>query len=332
LKHKIFFFGTPEFAVPSLRSLLSVPEIEIVAVVTQPDRVAGRGLAVKKSAIKLLAESCKIPVLQPESIKKAEAFFKDFNTNRARSGEATYVGAVVVAYGQILPRWLLENFSNRCINVHGSLLPRWRGAAPIQRALISGDATTGVSLMQIDSGMDSGPVYLTKEYAIQESCTFGSLSEDLAKIGADLLTSTIVGILSDEIQPTPQPLAGIVHAKKIDKSEALINWDQSSQTIKNLIHALSPTPGAFTYIKSKRFKVLEVRAHPTPEKTHQNGIIFSDVSSEKTRYFVQCNEGAIELLTVQIEGKSSCSAEEFARGYKDFIGTCLSNLKTSENV
>lgn len=320
MRKKILFFGTPKFAIPSLATLISHPEFEVVGVVTQPDRVAGRGTKLQPSPVKLLAEAYNIPVLQPESVKKSRVLLED------RCKEC--VAAVVVAFGQILPVWLLEAFNHTLVNVHSSLLPRWRGAAPMQRALIEGDAVTGVSLMKVVLEMDAGPVYVTASVPISESHTFGSLHDDLSELGASLLKTHLGAIVKGELLPVPQPEEGVSYAKKIEKAEGRIDWNQPAGKLKNLIHGLSPAPGAFSHLGSKRLKVLRARvwdqSQMLPSELALAGSITTVIVSGEPQYVVKCGEGALQLLEVQLEGKGACSALEFGRGHKDFGHTVLS--------
>jgi methionyl-tRNA formyltransferase len=320
VRKKILFFGTPTFAIPSLATLISDPELEVTGVVTQPDRVAGRGRNVQSSPVKLLAEAHNIPVFQPESVKKSRVLLE----GRCKDCAA----AVVVAFGQLLPLWLLEAFDHMLVNVHSSLLPRWRGAAPMQRALIAGDLVTGVSLMKVVLEMDAGPVFVRASIPISESPTFSSLHDDLSELGASLLKTHLGAILKGELVPVPQAGEGVSHAKKIEKSEGRIDWSQSAMTLKGLMHGLSPSPGAFCLLGAKRLKVLRARVWADscslPADLRQPGAVTTVVVEGEPKYVVKCGEGALQLLEVQLEGKSPCSAVEFGRGHKDFGQTVLS--------
>jgi methionyl-tRNA formyltransferase len=320
VRKKILFFGTPKFAIPSLATLLSDPELEVVGVVTQPDRMAGRGRNLQPSPVKLLAEAYNIPVFQPESVKRSRVLLED----RCKECSA----AVVVAFGQLLPLWLLESFNHMLVNVHSSLLPRWRGAAPMQRALIEGDAVTGVSLMKVVLEMDAGPVYVTASVPISQSHTFGSLHDDLSELGASLLKSHLGAIIKGELLPEPQAVEGICYARKIEKAEGRIDWNQSAVRLKHLMHGLSPSPGAFCLLGSKRFKILRVKvwdpSQELPSELVVPGAVKTVVVDGESQYVVKCGEGALQLIEVQIEGKGACSALEFGRGHKDFGHTILS--------
>ena len=320
MRKKILFFGTPQFAIPSLATLISDPEFEVVGAVTQPDRIAGRGKNLQPSPVKLLAEAYNIPVFQPDPVKKSRFLLED------RCKEC--VAAVVVAFGQILPLWLLEAFNHTLVNVHSSLLPRWRGAAPMQRALIEGDALTGVSLMKVVLEMDAGPVYVTASVPISELHTFGSLHDDLSHLGASLLKTHLGAIIKGELVPVPQAVEGITYAKKIEKAEGRIDWTQPALKLRNLIHGLSPSPGAFCHLGSKRLKILRARvwdqSQNLPKELEIPGAIMTVSVNGEPQYLVKCGEGALQLLEVQLEGRGACSALEFARGHKEFGHTILS--------
>jgi len=320
VRKKILFFGTPKFAIPSLATLIRDPEFEVIGVVTQPDRIAGRGRNLQPSPVKLLAEAYNIPVLQPESVKKSRVLLED------RCKEC--VAAVVVAFGQLLPLWLLEAFNHTLVNVHSSLLPRWRGAAPMQRALIEGDAVTGVSLMQVVLEMDAGPVYATASVPISEAHTFGSLHDDLSELGASLLKTHLGPIIKGELVPVPQALEGVSYARKIEKAEGRIDWNQPALKLKNLVHGLSPSPAAYCYLGSKRLKILSARvwdqSQELPSELVVPGAITMVSVNGEPQYVVKCGEGALQVIEVQLEGKGACPALEFGRGHKDFGHTILS--------
>ena len=302
---RLAFFGTPDFAVPCLEALLRSND-EIACIVTQPDKPKGRGQeleppAVKKAAL-LLAPS--IPILQPPSVRKPP-----FAPELAKFAPDL---AVVVAYGKILPVDLLTTPRLGCINVHGSLLPRWRGAAPIQWAVLAGDKFSGVTTMQLDEGMDTGDMLLKREVPLAEDETAGSLFERLAPVGADLLIETIDKLKKGSIKPTPQNHAAATHARMLEKDDGRIDWTQTAVEIDRKVRGMSPWPGAFTTADGKLLKVHRVRLeHRHSKPPHPAGSIFAGKPNEM---HVACGQGVIVLVEVQLEGAKRMPAEEFARG------------------
>lgn len=300
---RIAFFGTPDFAVPSLNALLTTPGVEVAVVVTQPDRPAGRGKKLQASPVKKRALECSLPVLQPTSIRKEkESFLSQFMSYGPLDG------AVVVAFGQILPVWLLDSLQGRFVNVHGSLLPRWRGAAPMQRAIMAGDRETGVCLMKMEAGLDTGPVYTTAVHPIADDDSLASIHDALSLLGGELLKRDIVRILDGKIDAVPQPSEGVTYADKISSDEAKIDWSKSADEVSRLIRGVWPAPGAFTALGGKRLKV--IRAVPTPGDGKPGEL----VEITKDAIVVQCGEGRLSLLELQLEGKQRMATSEFLKG------------------
>lgn len=305
MQKKILFFGTPEFAVPALTALIEHPAYSVTAVVTQPDRPGGRGNKLQPPPIKTLALTHAIPVLQPENIKRShDSFIAELHSY------APFTIGVVVSFGQILPASVLTVPEHGCLNIHGSILPRWRGAAPMQRAILAGDSETGVCIMQMDSGLDTGAVYSKQTTAITESTTLGSLHDTLANIGAELLLESIPGILSGSLSPVPQPETGITYAQKILPEETKIDWSLPAHTVMRFIHGLSPFPGAYTSIHGRRIKFF------TGRTINQN---YSDtpgqiVCCDKNRLEIQCGSGCVQILEAQVEGKKRMEIAVFLRG------------------
>ncbi|MBM3576568.1 MAG: methionyl-tRNA formyltransferase [Alphaproteobacteria bacterium] len=306
---RVVFMGTPEFAARLLNEIVSRGH-EIVAVYTQPPRPAGRGMAEKKSAVHLLAESLGLPVRAPKSLKSAEAQ-ADFATLDADV-------AVVAAYGLLLPQPILDAPRYGCLNLHGSLLPRWRGAAPIQRAIMAGDAESGVMVMKMEAGLDTGPVALTAKTPIEAEMTAGELHDRLAELGAPLMAHALDLLAKGELHFTPQSEEGAIYAKKIEKAEARIDWRRSAQDLHNLVRGLSPFPGAFFEADlghgKERVKVLRVRME---DGKGAPGVALDDNG------LIACNAGALRLLRVQRAGKGEMDFEEFARGRKLTRGVSL---------
>ena len=300
---KIIFMGTPEFAVPSV-DLLAASDHELVAVYTQPPRRAGRGKALTPSPVQLRAEALGIDVMTPVTVRDtdAQALFSGLQADVA----------IVAAYGLILPQAVLDAPRLSCINVHASLLPRWRGAAPIQRAILAGDAMTGVTIMQMEAGLDTGPMLATVHTEI-ENKTAGLLTAELAELGAELL----VQVLSEPEAYTPQrqPDTGITYAAKIDKTEAKLDFMISAPQIERQIRAFAPSPGAFFELEGERFRILAAQAEPSDSA--RPGDVIDD------RLGIQCNPGVIRPLLIQRAGKAAMTPAELLRGLKIPVGTRL---------
>ncbi len=306
-KLRILFYGTPDFAACGLAHLLAVPEFEVCAVVTQPDKPAGRGGALQTSPVKKLAVTHAIAVLQPHSVRKEEGPF----TEALKAFAPIDVG-VVIAFGQILPLSVLQIPRAGSINIHASLLPRWRGAAPMQRALMSGDKETGICLMRMEAGLDTGPVYVRSPTTIEAGETFGSLHNRLAEEGGRLLVKHLAQIAGGELPAIPQSADGVTHAAKINSPETQINWTKGASEIANLVCALSPVPSAFTMLGGKRLKVLlaSTAPHNIVSATEPGEIIRIDPQSLE----VSCGTGSIHLHEVQLEGKKKMKVADFLRG------------------
>jgi len=296
---RIVFMGTPEFAVPTLTEIVSTGH-DVVAVYTRAPKPAGRGQAERKSPVHLAAEGFGIPVFTPRSLK-GEAEQQAFAAHDADLG-------VVVAYGLILPRPILDAPRLGCLNLHGSLLPRWRGAAPIQRAVMAGDARTGVMVMQMDEGLDTGPIGLIEEMPIGPDMTAGELHDRMMLVGADLMGRALSALERDSLHFTPQSEEGVTYASKIDKAEARIDWTKPATEVHNLIRGLSPFPGAWfeltlngnpTRVKALRSTLAQGSGEP--------GTLLPDLT-------IACGEGAVRLTTVQREGKGAMDAATFLRG------------------
>ena len=304
---RVVFMGTPDFSVPTLHAVASAHEI--VAVYTQPPKPAGRGMNERKSPVHLAAEELKIPVLHPVN-------FKDTETRAAFAAHNADV-AVVIAYGLLLPQEVLSAPKFGCLNVHASLLPRWRGAAPINRAIMAGDKETGVAVMKMEAGLDTGPVGLEEQAGIAPDMTAGELHDRLAEMGADLMTRALAALETTGLKFTPQDAEGVTYAKKLDKNETKIDWSRPAQEVHNHIRGLSPFPGAWFEIEGAKEK-LRVRAlRSTPaEGKGKPGTVLDGLT-------IACGEGAVKLLEVQRAGAKAMKAEEFLRGTRILEGTCL---------
>ncbi len=293
---RIVFMGTPDFAVAALARLH--PLHEIVAVYTQPPRPAGRGQQDRPSAVQVFAQEYGLPVRSPKSLKTPEV--------QAAFAELKADVAVVAAYGLILPRAVLDMPRFGCINIHASLLPRWRGAAPIQRAILAGDTLSGVTIMQMEAGLDTGPMLLKGEQPITDTTTAEELHDALAKIGGDLIVDALQSLAAGTLKATAQPENGVIMAAKIDKAEAHIDFHRPAHDVLRHIHGLSPFPGAWFTHGGERIKVLKA------ERTNGHGASGMVVDDRLT---IACSEGAVRLLVVQRAGKGPMSAEVFLRGY-----------------
>ena len=302
---RLAFLGTPEFAVPTLAELIAQGH-DIAAVYSQPPRPKGRGLALEKSPVQTFAEKAGLSVRTPVSLKGADeqTVFAALHLD----------AAVVVAYGLLLPKPILDAPRLGCFNLHGSLLPRWRGAAPIQRAVMAGDAETGVMVMRMDEGLDTGPVLMAEKVAIGRQ-TSGELAEKLARLGADLMVRALGALEREAVTEMPQAGGGVTYAKKISKDEARIDWSKSAAEIDCLIRGLSPAPGAFSEVKGERLKILY--AEPVAGKGTPGEVIGDDLT-------VACGQGALRLLKVQRAGGKAMAAGEMLKGFPLPKGTRFS--------
>lgn len=301
---RILFFGTPDFAAVGLETLLDMPGATVAAVITQPDRPAGRGSKLQASPVKILASKRGVPVIQPERMKKHEA---DFLAAAAPFGPFDI--GVVIAFGQILPQAVLDLPRRGCLNVHGSLLPRWRGAAPIQRALIAGDAETGVGLMQMEAGLDTGPVFSETRITIARDETFKSLHDKLAAAGAALLRRDLADIAAGGRTAAPQSESGVTYAHKITAADQLIDWTRSAAAVDALIRGFDPVPGAYTFLDGRRLKLFQPRIVPAPPGAAPGAAAAHDGS-----LIITCGRDAIAPAEVQPEGKKRMPTADWLRG------------------
>lgn len=308
----IIFMGTPDFAVPILNALIA--HHTVTAVVTQPDRPAGRGNAVQASPIKQTALAHGIPVLQPEKIR-AKAAIADLTQYAADA-------YVVAAFGQILPQSVLDIPPFGSINVHASLLPRWRGAAPIHAAVRAGDTESGVTIMRMDAGLDTGPMLTWRAIRLADDETGQSLHDTLAQLGADLLIETLPGVFSGVILPQAQPDEGVTFAPRIDKDEGRINWTHSARAIDRQVRAFTPWPGTFTHWDGKLLKILSGSVMPGIGAPGQVMRV-----PESGRVGIGTGEGVYAPLLVQLAGKKPALMDDFARGYPELVGATLGSAE-----
>ncbi len=300
---RIIFAGSPAFAVPGLRALLA-SDHEVIAVLTQPDRPAGRGRRMRSGPVKDLAVAQGIEVLQPATLKSAAI------QDQLRELAPDLI--VVIAFGQLFPASVLALPARACVNVHASLLPRWRGASPIQSAIVAGDARTGISLMRMAESLDTGPVYATAITPIGVSETAGELHDRLAELGAELLSEHLDALLNNEIQAQEQAEDGITYAGRIAKADAQIDWSQSAAAIDRQVRAYNPWPVAETRWQGSRLRVWSTRPD---EKTGSQDLPGSVLAVASQGLRVATGDGCLWLTEVQLAGRQRLPAEEFARGH-----------------
>jgi methionyl-tRNA formyltransferase len=294
--------GTPDFAVPALAALIEAGH-DIVAVYCQPPRPAGRGQKERPSPVQAFAEGRRLAVRTPKSLRSPESQ-DEFRVWKADA-------AIVAAYGLILPAAILDAPRLGCFNIHASLLPRWRGAAPIQRAILAGDAETGITIMKMDQGLDTGAMLLQAAVAIGPEETAGTLHDRLGDLGSQMIVEALDGLVAGTLVPTPQPDHGVTYAAKIEKSEARIDWSRPASGLDRVVRAFAPWPGAWFEDRGTRIKVLAARIESG--KGEPGTLLDSQLK-------VACGEGALRLLTLQREGKAPLAAEAFLRGYDLAVG------------
>lgn len=299
---RIAFMGTPDFAVPTLDALVAAGH-DVIAVYSQPPRPAGRGKALRPSPVQARAEALGIETRTPLSLRDEEA--------RAAFSDLDLDVAVVAAYGLILPLPILEAPRHGCLNVHGSLLPRWRGAAPVQRAILAGDETTGVTIMGMEKGLDTGPMYLKGETPVDRK-TAGELTDELARMGAALMLKVLAQL--DTLSPIPQPEEGVTYAAKIEKQEARIDFSQSAEAVERQVRAFNPMPGAFFEAQGERVKILA--ADPV-DAQGEPGTVLDD------RLTIACGTGGLAPSLVQRAGRGVMTPDELLRGFDIPAGTRL---------
>ncbi len=304
---RIAFMGTPDFAAHILKALLSQP-YHLVAVYTQPPRPVGRGYKLRPSPVHALAEQHSLPVFTPSSLKSEEeqAHWKTLDLDVA----------IVAAYGLILPQAILEAPRKGCLNIHASLLPRWRGAAPIQRAILAGDKETGITLMKMDVGLDTGDMLYTEKVSLDDHMTMPHLLDLLTKAGIQTLLKALPLYLDGKLESIPQPQEGVTYADKLAKEEGLLDWTASASFLERKVRALNPWPGTWFEVAHDRIKVLEAIALPLSYSTPPGTILDNQLT-------IACGEGTLRPLRLQKIGKSPLPTAEFLRGYT--LPPCLSH-------
>ena len=303
---KVVFMGTPDFAVPALRAIAA--EHEVVCVYTQPPREAGRGNKILKTPVNLVAEELDLPVKTPASLKKPEA------QDELRSLKADI--AVVAAYGLILPKAVLDIFPKGVINIHASLLPRWRGAAPIQRAIEAGDKKSGVTIMRVDEGLDTGDMLLKGEVEIDENTTGEILHDKLAEIGKTLILQALRNI--DSLKPEKQDDSLACYAKKLEKSEAKLDFNRPADELERKIRAFNPYPGAYFEYNGERFKVFAAEVLNDNAGMEPGSLVPND-----SGLLIECNPGMLFVTEIQRQGKRAMPTEELLRGFEFAEDTVL---------
>lgn len=321
---KVVFMGTPDFSVPTLRGLIKFHDV--IGVVTQPDRPVGRGQEIKHSPVKELALAHDIPIFQPVKIRKPEAI------EELQQWDADVY--VVAAFGQILPQEVLDIPPHGSVNVHSSLLPRWRGAAPIQAAIRAGDTETGITIMKMDAGLDTGPILSQGKIMIEMYETGQTLHDRLAQLGADLLIHTLPGYLSGAIEPQEQPDDGTTYAPQLKKEDGHIDWKLDADSIEQMVRAYTPWPGTFTTWNGKILKIHEGYTRTSETRPINLADLAANivppgrVTTFKGRVAIGTGKDQLYYPTkVQLEGKTKTHIDDFVRGYDEFIGSMLGEDK-----
>ncbi|GAA6142141.1 methionyl-tRNA formyltransferase [Hydrogenophaga sp. 5NK40-0174] len=329
---RLIFAGTPEFARVALEQLHQAGH-EIALVLTQPDRPAGRGMKLQASAVKQYAVAHGMPVAQPRSLRLDGKFADDAAAGKAAIEAAKADAMVVAAYGLILPQWVLDTMAEGgrahglaglgCFNIHASLLPRWRGAAPIHRAIEAGDAETGVTIMQMDAGLDTGDMLLVRGLPIDGQATTGSLHDQLADVGGQMMVEALILAADGALAPKPQPAEGVTYASKIDKAEAEIDWSQSADVIERRVRAFNPFPAATTHLGEELIKVWQAEklAGDMPDESAPGAVLQADASG----IVVQTGQGQLRLTELQRAGAKRMPADAFLRGFALTTGQVLSS-------
>ena len=301
---KVAFAGTPEFARVALAAIHGAGH-DVPLVLTQPDRPAGRGLKLQASPVKQFAQAHGLPLAQPRSLRLDGKYPEEAAAARRALEQAAPDVMVVAAYGLILPPWVLALPRHGCLNIHGSLLPRWRGAAPIQRAIEAGDAETGITVMQMDAGLDTGAMLLAEALPIVPTDTSATLHDRLAALGARLIDQALALLAQGALQPRPQPAEGVTYAHKIEKAEAAIDWQAPAAVVERRLRAFDPFPGATAVLGGQPVKVWRGRVVPG------SGAPGQVVQAGEGRLVVACGQDALELLEVQLAGGRRIPAREF---------------------
>lgn len=307
---RLAFAGTPEFARVALASLHAAGH-DIPLVLTQPDRPAGRGQQLQPSAVKAWSVAQGLSVIQPQGLRLDGRHATDANSAREALLQARIEVMVVAAYGLILPEWVLTMPRLGCLNIHASLLPRWRGAAPIHRAIEAGDVRTGITVMQMDAGLDTGAMLLAESLDIADDDTTGSLHDRLAALGGHLIVEALELAACGGLQATAQPAEGVTYAKKVDKAEAAVDWRLDAQVIARRIRAFNPAPGAVAQLRGEAVKLWRAQALPATEPLRRPGEV---IGASADGIVVACGSGAVCLSELQRPGGKRLNAAQFLQG------------------
>ena len=315
---RVIFAGTPEFAAVALARIIAAGH-EVPLVLTQPDRPAGRGMKLQASAVKQLALQHHITVAQPRSLRLDGKYPEDAMQARAAIEAAQADVMVVAAYGLILPQWVLDTPRLGCLNIHASLLPRWRGAAPIHRAIEAGDTHTGVVIMQMDAGLDTGDMLLTDQLAIADDDTTATLHDRLADMGGALIVQALADAQADALRPVKQPEAGVTYAHKIEKAEAAVDWQQTAPVIGRRVRALNPFPGATGQIAGEVIKLWHAHVETSVHGQAPGTVLSADAHGVR----IACGEGVLCVTELQRAGGKRLNAADFLRGFALTPGQCF---------
>ncbi len=324
---RVIFAGTPEFAATALAQILAAGHT-VPLVLTQPDRPAGRGMRLQASAVKQLALQHHIPVAQPLSLRLDGKYPDDAAAAHAAIAEAKADVMVVAAYGLILPQWTLSTPRLGCLNIHASLLPRWRGAAPIHRSIEAGDAQTGVVIMQMDAGLDTGEMLLTGVVDIAPDDTTASLHDRLADLGGALVVRALADAQAGKLQPVKQPEAGITYAHKIEKNEAAVDWQQSAATIARRVRAFNPFPAASAQLGADTIKLWRATVAASIHNAKPGTVLSADAHGVR----VACGEGVLCVTELQRAGGKRLNAADFLHGFALTPGQCFEPHHTHKDT
>ncbi len=308
---KIIFAGTPEFAARALDAIHAAG-FEVVLVLTQPDRPAGRGMQLQASPVKQFALAHDMPVAQPTSLRLDGRYADKARAAQAQLQATPHDVMVVAAYGLILPAWVLEMTPHGCLNIHASLLPRWRGAAPIHRAIEAGDSETGIAIMQMDEGLDTGPTLQMQGLAIKPDDTSASLHDKLAELGAKMIVETLQALPQGTLTAVPQPQAGVTYAAKISREEARLDFREPAEVLLRKIRAFDPFPGAFAVLDGVTIKIWDAELAPAAVSAQPGQIVAAEA---EVGVWVACGSGALRLTTLQKPGGKRLNSTNFLQGF-----------------
>lgn len=308
-KTRVIFMGTPDFALPGLASLIAVPELEIVGIFTQPDKPVGRGRLMTPPPVKILAQKHNLKVFQPEKIKSEFENIRDLHPDLI----------IVIAYGKIIPQKILDIPRYGCLNVHASLLPQYRGAACLNAPILNGDEKTGVTIMKMEAGLDTGPILRQAEIKLNGTENLAILHDQLALLGAKILVPTLFDWIDGKTEPQAQDEAKAIYVKMLSKEDGRIDWKKPAEEIERMIRAYNPWPGAFSTWQNKVLKIISAKKEVLKNQKLAPGTFFKN----QENLAIQCGQGALLILKLQLEGKKIMEAPDFLRGNAEIIGQRL---------